>query len=154
MQLSNSRPSRIIYDLGAGTRLVSGVIFASIGIVALIYLARNMEEFREFPRYLRSPVAALVLLAGGILVAWCIGLTLWIPLRTLIFPHTIEGAFSGFRVLEESRGGRYFQISLTEREIRSRYNPPLAKALESLSEGTQVRFLVGAGGQIIRVETF
>ena len=144
---------QVVYDMGNGGRLLSGIVFAAMVIAPVAYLIARRDEFRELPGLvLRDPMAGAVLLLGGGLVAWCVGLGVWIPFRSFLFPQKVRGVFAGFSIVRDARKRPRIEIEVANTQIRARFNPLLSEALASLSAGDSIEVVSGAGGFITHIK--
>lgn len=147
------RRSSVIYDMGNGARLIGAIVFAAFVFISVTLIAANSRELKELPSYaVRNPIEGLVLLVGGALTLWCIAFGIWVPLRTAIFPRKNEGPFAGLGIIEDPNGKRSIEINVADTKVRTRYNPLLAKALNSVSQGSTIRMFVGPRGLVARIE--
>jgi len=141
-----------VYDIGIGMKVLSGLLFALVGVLPFFYLVSRARELGTFPNAVRNPIAALVVVSGGALFVWCIAFGLWVPLRSLFFPIKTEGTFMGFSVVEDANGRRNIDVTIGGAHRRARYNPVLVRALESLASGTTIRILYGSKELVTRIE--
>lgn len=149
----SASPAHLVYDIGSGGRLISGILFATMVITPVVYLAQRAGELRDLPALaVRNPLAGTVVFLGAALVAWCIVLGIWIPIRNLVFPTKTQGSFGGFSTQRDAKGKPYIEIEVATSRIRARYNPVLAEALGSLSIGERIEVASGARGFVTRIQ--